>query len=172
MPLRFLIATLCLVALAAPGAADIPPPGGEKCLFDEVVLPGESCISCSASYRNPRACEGHANEGRLQRCRSAGGSNWWEIWCTPSAPQLGGSARAAPAADAKATPPRHPSAPVAADPQAIAPVTIAAAPSPSTPGKEQPAPKADAGCLNSVFGSPALALVALLVRRRFRAVGR
>jgi MYXO-CTERM domain-containing protein len=84
--------------LSAPAHADVVDPNYEEtCTLSKQQKDGESCVECSASVSDSKACEtAHSSDGYAQRCKTRGASAWVELWCKSTPQGQGGATTAQP----------------------------------------------------------------------------
>ncbi|MFO0571493.1 MAG: hypothetical protein U0263_38035 [Polyangiaceae bacterium] len=121
--MRFAPLALCfaVTSFAWSAAADVPPEPGyvESCTLEKQKQSGDECVSCSASFQDPKACQSQ-HAGFEQRCRTRGASVWTEIWCKPRATPPSTSSTPEPepsASDTAASPAASSAAPTAVAPE-------------------------------------------------------
>jgi MYXO-CTERM domain-containing protein len=87
--------------LSAPARADVVDPDYEEtCTISKQQKDGESCVECSASVSDSKACEtAHSSDGYTERCKTRGASAWVELWCKSTAQGQGGATTSQPAKD-------------------------------------------------------------------------
>ncbi len=92
MRVRMLAAVAGVWVMLASGSvlADIPPDPDyvEECSAENYNRGGAQCVTCSANYTNPDACAQDREPDFQKRCKTAGASNWQEVWCKGGDPNL------------------------------------------------------------------------------------
>ena len=83
---RLLKSAIALAALALPAAAlgDIPPPKDyvEMCTVEKACGKADEARGCRRHVSEAEKCKAElAKDGWTYKCRSAGASNFTEIWC-------------------------------------------------------------------------------------------